>query len=173
MTETAPKGGGSAPHSPYHPSDAKSRTRDLERWIERHRSVYTGSALEASAIEAGYTREEFEAALALVEARAPKQEALRPIRSRARRVVLVAYGLTWLVYAIAYLTRPVMYGLGPLALSVVTIALGIGLAGSWDWTRRRHPDPAHFNRAMAVLLSLPMVLLLVFGGTCLPSALTS
>lgn len=169
MSDAPPSPGGPAPEEPhpFYPTRRDARLHDLKGWFVRHRSAYTSNALEASAIAAGYTQEEFRAAVALAESERESAEAVLPTRTVARRVILVAYGLVWALFAIPYLFWDTMYGFGPLAQGILTIVLGLALAGSWVWTRRT-PDPANAQRAMAVLLSVPMVLLLVFGGLCLP-----
>jgi hypothetical protein len=83
-------------------------------------------------------------------------------------VVLASYAIVWLVFAIPYLSWDTVYGYGPLAQGILTVMLGIALLVSWLWTRSRRPNPADTNRAMFVLLSVPLVLLVVLGGLCLP-----
>jgi hypothetical protein len=165
------------PAPPRGPSPTRTIARgaDLKHWIKRHRSTYTDTALGESAVSVGYTRAEFDGALALVdadlaraEADRQRREAVKPVRDVTRRVILISYGLVWLLFAVAYLTNETLYGAGQVAQGILTVALGISLIASWDWTRRRRPDPANLGRAFIVLLSLPMVLLLVVGGLCFP-----
>jgi hypothetical protein len=150
--------------NPPEVSPGGPRTNDLQGWIGQHRSAYTASALEASAIAAGYTRDEFQAAFD----RARQREALKPIRSRSRRLVVAAYGLTWILFAIPYLTDTSRWGFGGLLQLILTASLGMALFLSWIWTRWLHPDPSRSSRAALVLLSLPFVLLIGIAGLCVP-----
>lgn len=169
-----------APKWPPANSSDELRLRELATWIDRHRFTYTRPALEASAAGAGYTREEFEAAWPIAEVFGAPREAHRGrVKWRARAVVLVAYGLTWILFAIAYL-RPLQTassdqlnplqtpGYGQFMQAILTIALGTGFAISWVWTRSMRPDPERLVRALAVLLSVPVVLLVGVAGLCLP-----
>jgi hypothetical protein len=167
MSNQTPRQGDSPPPSWPSASFGTDRVRHLGGWVEQHRTTFTAAALEKAAIDAGYTREEFGEALAEAAAGEAAKN-LKPLRSRARFVVLAGYAIVWGLFATAFLTRDYMYGIGPLALTILTVFLGCALFVSWLWLGARHPDPTDVNRAMAVLLSLPVVLLLVVGGLCLP-----
>ena len=77
---------------------------------------------------AGSRAEEVREALALADIRQRGDEAMVPVRSTAKRLVLGAYGLVWLLFAIPYLLRSTTYGSGPLAQGILTVSLLLGLA---------------------------------------------
>jgi hypothetical protein len=155
------------PAEPQIPPNEGTRVDALAAWIGAHRDAFTDAALERSAVGAGYTAEEF-AAAAKQAAATSDRSALDPIKSSARRGVLIAYGIVWLVFAVAYLGRSFQYGVGPILQGILTIALGIGLGLSLLVIRYAQPDPERRSRAMALLLAAPVILLIGVAGTCLP-----
>ena len=123
--------------------------------------------MERSAVAGGFTAEEFRQALALTETRERQQRAMGPVRSKARQIVLAAYGLVWLLFAIPYVFRSA-YGSGVILQAILTVALLIGLAISLVVMRAVHPDPARVGRALTILLVVPVIVLLGISGLCLP-----
>ena len=164
MTEPGATPEGAPAGTPRVPLDQQGRENVLADWIAVQRGSFTDAALERSAIEAGYSSEEFVASAGL----AADRTALAPIRSSARRYVLVAYAVVWLGFAVVYLGRSTMYGAGPIAQLVLTVSLAIGLAISLLVIRRGRPDPDKRPRALALLLAVPVILLLGVAGLCLP-----
>jgi hypothetical protein len=163
------------PISPGGPWQTGTRVEQLVTWIQAIRPGFTDSALERSAIAGGFTAEEVREALALADSRQRQDEAIAPVRSTAKRIVLGAYGLVWILFAIPYLLRPspTMYGLGAFAQGILTIALLLGLLFSTLIMRRVHPDPARSGRALTLLLVAPVIVLLGISGLCLPFVGTS
>jgi len=164
MTDSGPPPEEATPGAPQVSWAEERRVVALTDWVAEHRASFTDAALERSAIEAGYTSEEF----ATAAGRAADRTALAPIRSSARRYVLAAYAIVWLGFAVVYLGRSTMYGTGPIAQLVLTIVLGIGLAISLLVIRRGRPDPDRRSRAIALLLAVPVILLVGVAGLCLP-----
>lgn len=152
---------------PAIPADPKDRLGLLETWIKKHRGYFTDASLERIAVQAGYTHDEFIDAVAILEARSRDTAGIGPIRTRARWIVLAAYGVTWLLFAITYLGPwATYYGQG--LQTILTIALAIGLAISLIVIQLGRPDPGRADRAVTILLVVPVILLLGVAGSCLP-----
>jgi hypothetical protein len=101
-------------------------------------------------------------------ARQRERYALQPIRSRARVIVLVAYGLVWLAFAAVFLGRSTGYGTGPLLQVILSGALVFALLLSLVWIGGHRTDPSRAGRALVALLVVPVVLLVGVAGLCLP-----
>jgi hypothetical protein len=140
------------------------RIRGLARYLADNAERFTPEALRQAAMDAGYTPDEIEEALARVRAAAT----VGPIRTRARWIVLGAYAVVWLLFASIYLTRSYAYGMGPVLQGVLTVALLIALGLSLLWLRSRRPDPTDLSRALAVFLVVPVILLIGVAGLCVP-----
>ena len=149
-----------------HPGD-DGRPAALAAWVAAQRGSFNEGALERSAIAAGYTAEEFKAALGSVDAEAARAE-LAPAKSTARWLVLAGYLAVWVAFATVYLGRSTQYGMGPILQVSLTVALGIALALSFLAIRRGRPDPERRSRAVALLLVVPVILLVGVAGLCLP-----
>lgn len=146
------------------PWDQKKREAVLAEWIGTEGATHTDAALEAAAVTAGYTPEEFKAAMTLHLRRTVEA----PIKTTARLWIVVAYVVVWGLFAIVFLTRPSTYGAGVVAQIILTITLGIGLALSLVIIRLGHPDPERRSRALVLILAFPVVMLLGVAGLCLP-----
>lgn len=157
-----------APVSPSVGWVGASRVEQLATWIMANRSAYTDAALGRSAEAGGYSAEEIAAALELAAAREHERGAMQPIRSRAKWLILGAYGLVWLLFALVYLGRTTGYGQGPFLQGILTVALILGLLVSAVFLRILHPDPDRAGRALTILLVVPVVVLLGITGLCLP-----
>jgi hypothetical protein len=103
-----------------------------------------------------------------VETRRPLDEALAPIRTRARWLVFGSYALVWVVFAVPYLTQEMHFNYGPFAQAILSVALVAGLVLSGVWIRRARTHPADLTRAFAVMLSVPLVILIGVAGLCVP-----
>jgi hypothetical protein len=137
--------------------------------MARHRRSFTDEALERSALAAGYSSAEFAEASALLDVREATRAALEPVKSTARRSVLAAYGVVWLLFALAYLgPAAAQRSFGPTLQLILTISLGVALAISLVIVGRGRPDPERRSRAVALLLAVPVILLLGVAGLCLP-----
>jgi len=152
----------------------RPKTADgLAWWIFDHRASFTDDALERAAIAAGYSVEAYRSARDRVDARIASTEALRPVRSSAKRLVILAYAAVWAAFGLAFLSRadaPYSYA-GPLH-AVLTVALIIGLAVSLLIIRRGRPEAGRPGRALLVFLAMPVILLIGVAGLCLPTAVT-
>lgn len=158
------------PITPGGPWQTGSRVEQLAQWMTALRSSYTDAALERSALAGGFTAEEFQQARVLADTRQRQHEAIGPVRSRASRIVLAAYGIVWLLFAIPFLLRTSTYGYGPFAQGILTVVLLLGLLCSFLVMRTLHPDPSRPGRALTVLLVVPVIVLLGISGLCLPVA---
>jgi len=136
--------------------------------MEALRSAYTDAALERSALAGGFTAEEAQQARALADTRLRQLEAMGPVRSQARKIVLLAYGVVWILFAMPYLVRSTSYGSGPILQGVLTVSLLLGLLVSWLVMRVLHPDPTRFGRALVILLAVPVIVLRGISGLGLP-----
>lgn len=139
-----------------------SRIPQLARYLATNRDRFTPDALRQAAADAGYTPAEIDAAQRIVQ----DQEAIRPVRGRARWIVLAAYLAVWALFATQYLRPGATYG-GPYQ-AILTGALGVGFLISIGWLAWRKPDPTRVARAMVVFLVVPVVLLVGIAGACLP-----
>ena len=138
----------------------------LADWILQQRGAFTDGALERSALDAGYSPEEYARAVALAGVR----PAMRSIKSVARRAVLAAYGLVWLAFAVVFLVQETTsyYVNGGFLQLVLSISLGIALAISFLAISLGRPDPDRRSRAVAILLVVPVILLVGVAGLCVP-----
>jgi hypothetical protein len=141
------------------------RIPQLATYLATNLGRFTVDALRESAREAGYTPEEIDTALRL----ANERLAIRPIRGRARWIVLAAYLAVWALFATQYL-RPQTssYGFGGAYQAILTGALFVGFLISVGWLAWRKPDPTRVARAMVIFLVVPVVLLVGIAGACLP-----
>jgi len=165
---------GSPPdREPTDPSTWIGKTRDrigaLSEYFAKGADQYTPEALRRAARESGFSPDEIEQAYARAEERRRAEELARPIRRRARWIVLAAYGLVLAVFAVPFLTVPSRYGVGQVALVVLAIVLGISLLISRSWINRRRPSADQTERALLTMLAVPFVLLVAVAGLCVAS----
>jgi hypothetical protein len=142
-------------------SEPTDRVRKLTEYFADNQASMTHEALGREAKGKGYSDAEIEAASAAAEARrAPNAAA----RGRARRAILGLYLVTYLVLSAGMLISNQFYGVGIIGVGILTVALGIALAVSLAWIRRRHIDAR--EGAMAALVALPLILLVAIAGLC-------
>jgi cation transport ATPase len=144
-------------------SDPSDRIRKLTEYFADNQASMTHEALGRQASAKGYSEDEIEAASAAAEARRAPDAAAR---SRAKRVILGLYLVTYLVLTAGMLLSSQLYGLAPIAAIILAGVLALALAISLAWIRRRHLDAGH-DGAMATLVALPLVLLVGVAGLCL------
>ena len=144
-------------------SDPADRVRKLTEYFADNQASMTHEALGRQASEKGYTEAEIGEASAAAEARRAPDAAAR---SRARRVILGLYLVTYLVLSAGMLMSDAFYGTGPIAILILAVVLTIALAISLAWIRGRHLDAGH-DGAMATLVAVPLVLLVGVAGLCL------
>jgi hypothetical protein len=82
--------------------------------------------------------------------------------------VLGSYAIVWVLFAVPYLTQEMHFNYGPLAQAILSVALVAGLVLCWVWIRRARTHPADLTRALAVMLSVPLVILIGVAGLCVP-----
>ena len=140
--------------------------RVLTEHFLRYRRTHTAEALGRAALGAGYNQEEVVAAINAVDAGLASVEASAPRRATAQRAILAAYGVTYLVFALVFLTQTFSSGFGVIALIILTGALGLALGLSSMWTRRGAWRQRGASVSIAAILSLPVVLLVLVAGTC-------
>ena len=143
----------------------EDRQRTLEEHFLSHSRTHTQDALARAAIGAGYSQEEVSAAMAGAERRLAAAEASAPTRATAQRAILAVYGLTYLVFAVVFLTQNTS-GVGVYALIILTGVLGLALGLSSMWARRRAWREGGASVSIAAILSVPLVLLVLVAGTC-------
>jgi len=132
---------------------------------------FTPEALDRSALAAGYAPGDVTAARGRADARIRSTETLAPIKSTARRAVVVAYLAVWVAFGVAYLVSPPRpFDFEFVLFPVLTMALVITLAMSLGIIRSIRPDAARPTRALVLLLVVPVILLLGVAGLCLPTA---
>jgi len=134
----------------------------LESYVETNRDQFTPEALEAAAVAAGHPAEAVRTAIRRVDVR----RAAAPVNNQARGIVYAAYGITWFMLVAALTGAPNMYGMGPIAAGILTVVLGVAFAISRYWMVRRSAP-----LGLGALLSLPLVLLVLVGGTCYATTL--
>ena len=167
MTDSAPprqespdaSGTGPPPAVPGQPVES------LGRYLEAHGDRFTDEVLARAARDAGYSDAAIDQARAVVRERA----AAAPVRTRATQAVLGAYLLTFAVlvagmFASEYSRR---YGGHVIGAVVLATLLGFALLISRWWLRRQPVKAGDAATGMAVLLSVPLVLLVVVAGLCI------
>jgi hypothetical protein len=150
---------------PVPPKDGDARIASLAAYVEANRETYTPDALAASARASGYTETEIEAAL--VRAGRIASGTTPHDRARARRLVLVIYAATYLVFAFLFL-RPESsaYGAGPIALIILAVSMGLMLLLSFWSIRRSSPRATTASGIVTALLVGPLILLVAVSGLC-------
>ncbi|HYH91976.1 MAG TPA: hypothetical protein VD763_02365 [Candidatus Saccharimonadales bacterium] len=134
-------------------------------------SAFTPDALDRSAIEAGYAIEDVAAARARADERIRAVDALQPIKSTAKRAVVVAYLAVWASFGVAYLLNDAgSLDVDFAIFAVLSVALGIAVAMSFSVIRATRPDASRPTRALILLLVFPVILLVGVAGLCLPTA---
>jgi hypothetical protein len=177
MTDQDPIAGRSPTPDPPAPSTAggagsahSDPTADLERWMVGHADGYTPEALDAAAMAAGWTPDDVRNARKRAHARIRAAEPIEPIKSTARRAVVVAYLAVWVLFGVAFFASPTdTLDFDFVLFAVLTVALGIASAMSFSIIRVARPDAERRGRALVLLLAIPVVLLLGVAGLCLPT----
>ena len=175
--EPVPENGSNAPAQPgadawpAEPPIPTAWDQSLEEYFVRNVGSFTPEALTRAAAAAGYSSEQITSAMLLAEARGRGVDDLRPVRGRARLIVLLGYALVWVFFGVQYLLLPwpsSSYVSGSLLQVILTISLVIALVVSLAWIYRTRPDPERVGRALTILLAVPIVLLVAVAGLCLP-----
>ena len=166
--ETPPADGSTGPRPAWEASVLPSteHVRVLAEHFLRYRRTHTAEALGRAALTAGYSQEEIVAAINRVEAGLAAIEASAPKRALAQRAILAAYGLTYLVLAVALLNQANLYGFGAIAVFILTPVLGLALLISMVWARWSGWARRGASVNIAVILSLPVILLVLVAGSC-------
>jgi hypothetical protein len=144
----------------------RDRVASLSEYFLAGAERYTPEALRHAASEAGFTPQEIDQAYGRATERQRDEAVAGPIRLRARRIVLAAYGLVYAAFAIAFLTIAYRLGAGIIALVILSPALLVALAISLTWVRGRHPTEDQVEGALVAMLAVPFVLLFAVAGLC-------
>ena len=142
------------------------RVASLSEYFLAGAERYTPEALRGAASEAGFSGAEIEEAYGRATKRQRDEELARPLRRRARAIVLAAYGLVYAVFFVAFLGYENQYGAATISLIVLTIVLGVALLISIQWVRGRRPSAEQLRDGMFTMLVLPLVLLGSVAGLC-------
>jgi hypothetical protein len=129
----------------------------IDQYVESTIDRFTSDVITSALIAAGHDP----AAVSDAIRRVGVRRETAPTRARARRVILIAYGVTYLVLVVGLILGPFGYGAGPIAAGIMTVVLGIAVALAL-WMVRRPGAPMAFG----TLLAGPIVLLVLVGGTC-------
>jgi len=158
---------------PTDPSTWIGKTTDriasLSEYFAAGADRYTPEALRRAASESGFSPDEIEQAYARADERRRADDLARPVRQRARRIVLAAYGLVYVAFAVPFLTFANRYGAGVIALIVLTVVLGIAYWISVTWVNRRRPTAEQVEGALVTMLAVPLFLLVAVAGLCVAS----
>jgi len=169
MTQGAPPPSPSETPPPAASTSRADQVAALAAYLAANQGRFTDEALEQAALDAGYPKD------VLVEARA--ERAADPavgIRQRARRWVLAAYGITFVVLVIGMFANPVgrTYGGNVIGAIVLALTLGLALAIALFVVRRSRPSPdATGAMVMTGILAIPVILLVVVAGLCVATGL--
>jgi hypothetical protein len=157
-----------APRPPNRPEtwSPAARVAVLTEHFVANARRHTPEALAQAALGAGYTQEDVQAAFTAADVRITAAEASAPTRARAQRMILVAYLLTYVVFAIVFLSQPFAIGVGPIALGILTFVMLVALGLSALWARRSKWTDQGAGATVGAILSVPIILLLLVAGTC-------
>lgn len=161
------------PSPPIHAGpDPAGRRHVLVRYLWEYRDRYTEDALSQAAGEAGFSPEEIAEAAGEVARRRRDEIAARPVKARARRAVLLIYGITFLVFAVLFL-RPnpnenvLMRGVvEQVVVVVLAFVLLVALSMAFTFIGSRRPSEERAEEALGVMLAVPVVLLVIVSGLC-------
>ena len=145
------------PGEPDIPAASAWASSALVDYLDENLDAYTAEALEATLIAAGHAPADVQAALE--QARARRTAA--PVKRLARMTILVAYGLTYLVFVVGLVKADLGYGVSGLAAMVLTVVTAVALVASIKLIGRRGA-PLTF----VPLVALPLLILVTVAGAC-------
>ena len=124
------------PITPGGPWQTGRRVEQLAIWMQALRSrLHRRGAANGPRSPAGSRAEEVQQARALADARQRQREAMGPVRSRASRIVLAAYGArSGSSSRSRILAASTSYGSGPILQGVLTVSLLLGLLVVAGWS---------------------------------------
>jgi len=141
----------------------------LAAYLVANHGRFTDDALERAALDAGYPED------VLTEARAARSaDPAVAIRERARRWVLAAYGITFVLLLLGMFINPAArtYGGSVIGAIVLALTLGLALAIALFAVRRSRPNIAATGAmVMTGILAIPIILLVVVAGLCVATGL--
>jgi hypothetical protein len=141
----------------------------LAAYLAANQGRFTDAALEQAALDAGYPKD------VLAEARAARAaDPAVAIRQRARRWVLAAYGITFVLLLLGMFANPAAraYGGSVIGAIVLALTLGLALAIALFVVRRSRPNIAETGAmVMTGILAIPVILLVVVAGLCVATGL--
>jgi hypothetical protein len=139
----------------------------LSAYLVANRGRFTDEVLVDAAVRSGWSADAVRNELAALNDR----EVTRPIRARARRIVIVLYLVGYVVLVAAMLSNGANYGAGPIGAIVLTVALGIAFAIGSLWVGRKRISADRLEGSLPVLIALPAVLWLIVTGLCVATGL--
>ena len=141
----------------------------LAAYLVANRGLFTDEALDQAALDGGYPKD------VLAEARARAGADPTPaIRQRARRWVLAAYGVTFLLLVLGMFANPAArsYGGNVIGTMILAFSLGLALAIALWVVRRARPSPDVTGATvMTGILAIPILLLVIVAGMCVATGL--
>ena len=143
------------------------RVASLSEYFLAGAERYTPEALRQAASHSGFSQAEIEEAYGRATKRQRDEELARPLRRRARWVVLAAYGLVYAAFFVAFLGYENRYGAATISLIVLTVVLGVALLISIQWIRGRRPTAEQIRDGMFTMIVFPLVLLGSVAGLCI------
>ena len=142
------------------------RVASLSEYFVAGSERYTPEALRQAAGESGFNPAEIDEAYDRATKRQRVEELSRPIRRRARWIIVAAYGLVYAALALAFLGSENRYGGATIALAILTVVLLVALLISNAFLNRR-TAAGSLERALMTMLAVPLVLLVVVAGLCI------
>lgn len=140
----------------------------LYAYLERNRGKFTDEVLTEAVLKEGYTQEEVTAAFAEL----ARAEGSKPVRARARLIVLAAYAITFAVLVFGMLTSSYAMGSGFIGSIVLAGSMGLALGLSLLVVRHSKGDGSGGGlMALTGMLVIPVVLLVIVAGLCLATGL--
>jgi hypothetical protein len=140
----------------------------LYAYLERNRGKFTDEALTEAVLKEGYSQEEVTAAFAEL----ARAEGAKPVRARARQIVLAAYAITFAVLVFGMLTSSYAMGSGFIGSIILAVTMGLALGISLLVVRRSKGHGfASGPMVLTGMLVVPVILLVIVAGLCLATGL--
>lgn len=151
------------------PEDSQPTAEKLQAYVHANAGKFTDAAITAELLRAGYDRADITAALS----GAAAADVSAPVRSRARRIVILAYLLTYGLLVAGMLTNSGSgsYGAGIIGTIVLTVVLGLAFLIAAVWLRRQGSRERPVAPDLTAMIAIPLILLVIVAGACLATGL--